>query len=325
MGKYEVVPGKESLASAIGNTGVEVVSSPFIVGMLEEASHRAVRGLYEADEATVGIRLEVSHLAAAYPRQPLLAVARLEEVNGRRMRFSVNAYQGDRLIMSGMHERALIQLNRFLGKDTTPADTIQGDKPAIDFYFDYHSPWSYFAATQIMALAARVGHRVSWKPMHLARLIERIDGRRPLDENAAFVKWYKADMLDTAARLGLSIAYHPQFPLRPVRALRATAYAITQEKAEAFVLSVMRAYWSDAKDISDPATLAQLGASVGLDPLAVTQAIEDPVYKSAIEANTLAAQAAGVFGAPTFICDGKLFWGNDRLDTLEAFALKGHT
>lgn len=316
---YSVVPGLDSTAAAIGNTGVTVVSSPYIVGLLEEASHRAIRDLYEPGEATVGTRLDVSHLAAAYPGRQVDATAQLEAVEGRRVRFSVCAYQDGRPIMRGTHERALVQLDKFLqAAPETPAK--RESQGSIEFFFDYHSPWCYFAALRIGAMAARLDRQVIWKPMHLARLIERIDGRRPLEANSAFVRWFKADMQDWAERLGVTLRYHPDFPLRPARALRATVHADQKGLAEPFVLAVMRAYWSESRDISDPQQLAEIGRAVGLDPAGVLASIDDSTCKGAVEAHTLEAQERGVFGAPSFFCDGELFWGNDRMGQLEEYA-----
>jgi 2-hydroxychromene-2-carboxylate isomerase/predicted thioesterase len=311
------VPGSDSTAAAIGNTGVVVVSSPYMIGLLEEASHRAVKDFYEPGEATVGTRIDVSHLAPAFPGREIVAQAKLEVNEGRRLKFSVSAYQGDRLIMQGSHERALVRLESFLESEPGVMNTT---KRPIEFFFDYHSPWCYFAALRMGALAARVAREVVWKPMHLARLIERIDGRRPLDANPAFVQWFKSDMQDWASALGVEVRYHPSFPLRPVRALRATVYAAEQGLAEAFVIGVMRAYWSESKDISDPLQLAEVGKAIGLDAGRVLASIDDPAYKNAVEVNTKEAQDRGVFGAPSFFCDGKLFWGNDRMGQLEEFA-----
>lgn len=328
---HTVVPGPESTAAQIGNTGVVVVSSPYLVGMLEEASHRAVRDLYENGEATVGTRIDVSHVAPAFPGQEIVAQAYLDAVDGRRLRFAVRALQGGREVMHGTHERVVVQLDRFLPSSighVTPlrkrgSEAIgrSGGTP-IEFFFDYHSPWCYFASLRIGALCERVGRQLIWKPMHLARLIERIDGRRPLEANAAFVRWFKDDMQDWAAQLGVEVRYHPQFPLRPARALRATAYAAQRGRAEPFVLGVMRAYWTESCDISDPEKLAQIGDAVGLDGRVVRASLEDPFFKKIVEDHTREAQARGVFGAPTFFCDGKLFWGNDRLQQLEQHALR---
>ena len=95
----------------------------------------------------------------------------------------------------------------------------------LEFWYDFHSPWAYLAATQIEALAARHGLAVAWRPLHLPRLIEAIDGRRPMEENGAFLAWYKQDLQDWAELYGLSLRYHPDYPLRPARALRASLRA----------------------------------------------------------------------------------------------------
>jgi 2-hydroxychromene-2-carboxylate isomerase/predicted thioesterase len=322
LATHRIVPGADSTAAAIGNTGIEVVSSPYLVGLLEEASHRAVRDLYELGEATVGTRIDVSHLAAAFPGREIQAQARLELVDGRRLRFLVSAYQDGREIMRGTHERVVVQIDRFLQSSKNEAKSppsVTSGRP-IEFFFDYHSPWCYFASLRIDQIAARVGREVVWKPMHLARLIERIDGRRPLDANAAFVRFFKADLHDWAAQLGVDLRYHPNFPLRPVRALRATAYAIQQGRVEPFVVGIMRAYWTESRDISDLDQLAQIGIAAGLDEQGVRASIEDPAFKATVEENTTQAQARGVFGAPSFFCDDKLFWGNDRLGQLEDYA-----
>jgi 2-hydroxychromene-2-carboxylate isomerase len=100
-------------------------------------------------------------------------------------------------------------------------------------------------------IAARHARPVRWIPIHVARLIESIGGRRPLDENPAFVRWYREDLMRWARRTGVSIRYHPDFPLRPARALRAATYAIEKGRGAAFATAVMRAYWSDNLDISD--------------------------------------------------------------------------
>ena len=187
----------------------------------------------------------------------------------------------------------------------------------LEFWYDFHSPWAYLAATRIEALAAR--HKLSprWRPLHLPRLIEAIGGRRPLEENAAFVAWYKQDLQDWAELCGIVIRYHPHYPLRPARALRAALYAEDLGAAPAFVLAIFRAYWSESRDISDRGVLSEIGAACGLDGALISAAATDDRYGRRLEANTREAIGRGIFGVPSMICRGKLFFGNDRLDLLE--------
>lgn len=318
---HRVIPGSGACASAIGNTGVDVVSSPWLIAVLEEASHRVVRDLFEPREASVGVQFALKHVAAAFPGVEIVAYARLTAIHGRRLSFEVRACQGAREVMSGTHERALIDLDRFMsGGAPSPEPASQTGRGAIEFFFDFHSPWCWFASLRIEQLAERTGRRVLWKPMHLARLIERINGRRPLDANPAFVGWFKQDMQDAASRLGLQLRYHPEFPLRPVRALRAAAYAADMGRASSFVQAVMKAYWSEQGDIEDLDCLGAIAQAAGLDPDPLRRAVEDSRFKAIVEANTKEAEERGVFGAPSFICDGKLFWGQDRMDQLESWA-----
>jgi 2-hydroxychromene-2-carboxylate isomerase len=187
----------------------------------------------------------------------------------------------------------------------------------LEFWYDFHSPWAYLAATRIEALAAR--HRViaRWRPLHLPRLIEAIGGRRPLEENAAFVAWYKQDLQDWAELYGIVIRYHPDYPLRPARALRAALLAEELGAASGFALAVFRAYWSESRDISDIGVLSEIGAACGLDGASLAAAATDAGYGGRLEANTREAIGRGIFGVPSMICRGKLFFGNDRLDLLE--------
>ena len=120
------------------------------------------------------------------------------------------------------------------------------------------------------------------------------------------------------AQHGLAFDPHPDYPLRPSRALRACVYAAERDCADAFVRAVMRGYWSGKKDISDLAVLQAMADAVGLGPRSVADIVADKRYKAAVVENTDDAIARGVFGVPSFIFGGKLFFGSDRMDLLDA-------
>src|SRR5438067_10125724 len=89
VGRFEITPGPSHTAAAAGNTGVEVVGTPFLIGYFENAAHRAILSYCEPGEVTVGTRIEVDHLAAALPGRPIVAAAEVVAAKGRRICFAV--------------------------------------------------------------------------------------------------------------------------------------------------------------------------------------------------------------------------------------------
>lgn len=318
---FQQVPGQKHLASAVGNTGVEAVATSWLIVFLEDASDRVVKHAYEDQEATVGVSVDVEHRGMAWAGTAVDCHAELIRVDGKRLEFAVRAEQQGREIMTGKHQRHVVNLARF--ENRKPAS--RHDKPvkpatvSLDFWFDIHSPWCYLASLRIGDIARRRHAELNWRPLHLPRLSEQISGRKPLEENPAFVEWYRQDLLDCAALQNVDIVYHPGYPLRNNRALRACAWAAEQGEAQSFVQVLMRAYWSDQRDISDAGVLQSLAAEVGLDKEAIPAVIVADRYKQLIENNTREAISKGVFGVPTVAVGGKLFFGNDRLELLERY------
>ena len=118
---HRVLPTPAQTAAAIGNAGVHVVSTPALIGFLEDACHQAIEPCYDTGEASVGTKVDVEHLAAAVLGRPIEAVAKVVGVQGRRIDFEVEARQEGKLIMKGRHQRAVIDLARFMAANR-PAD-----------------------------------------------------------------------------------------------------------------------------------------------------------------------------------------------------------
>ena len=202
-------------------------------------------------------------------------------------------------------------------QSVTDSATKSTTRPTVTFYFDIHSPWSYLASVLVGPLARRRGARIEWRPIHLANLMDRIGGLRPLEQTPARVAWYKQDIADRMAQHGLPYDPHPDYPLRPSRALRCCVHAAERGCADAFVGAVMRGYWFEKKDISDLAVLQAMADEAGLGPRPVADIVGDGAIKDAVAGNADDAIARGVFGVPSFLFDGKLFFGSDRMDLLD--------
>jgi len=123
--------------------------------------------------------------------------------------------------------------------------------------------------------------------------------------------------------IGVPLRYHPHYPLRNSRALRACILADEQGRGEAFVRLVLKGYWAEEADITDLDQLARWGAEAGLDSDAVKAAAVSEDYKRKLDANTAEAMARGVFGVPTIDTGSKLYFGNDRLDLLDIHISSG--
>lgn len=316
---FRAMPSQNETASALGNTGVDVVSTQALIIYLEHACHSLMAPNYQAGEGSVGYKVDVAHLAPVFPNAPVDVEATLVRAEGRELEFRVTLTQAGREVMRGHHTRVLVDLARFRARATALAgETVnEHELERVAFWFDFNSPWCYLAALRIGPLARLRGLEVEWKPVHLAKLNKRVEGRRPLKENPLFVGWYKQDLQDFAALQGVTVQYHSNFPLRPSRALRASLYAADEGKAEAFVLAVMAAYWADHENIEDLTLLERLGAHAGLDPARVTAVTGDAEFKARLETNLDDAVKAGIFGLPTCVYRGKLYFGNDRLELLE--------
>jgi predicted thioesterase len=114
--RYETVPGTGHTAAAVGNAGVTVVGTPFLIGCFELAATGALLPYCDPGEVTVGTRIEVDHLAAALPGKPVTAEAQVARIDGRRILFDVEVRQGGRLLMRGRHGRAVVRLEKLLAR-----------------------------------------------------------------------------------------------------------------------------------------------------------------------------------------------------------------
>ena len=112
--REEIMPRSHHTASAVGNAGIDVVATTALILFLEDVSHSAVAHGLEDGEATVGVRVEVDHLAPARVGTLISVRCELSEIRGRRLIFSCELHQSGDLIMKGYHHRAVVDRHRFM-------------------------------------------------------------------------------------------------------------------------------------------------------------------------------------------------------------------
>lgn len=190
--------------------------------------------------------------------------------------------------------------------------------PVVDFFFDLSSPYSYLAATQLPALAARHGATVRWRPMVLGAVFTATGNRMPA-ASPPKAAWMMQDLDRWARAYGVPFRMNSRFPLNTIPAMRLVVLAEQAGAGQAAALEAFRRTWVTDEDPN--AVLAELAAAAGL-PAGAEARVAEPAVKEALKANTDEAIARGAFGAPAMFVGDQLFWGNDRLDHLEA-ALRG--
>lgn len=192
-------------------------------------------------------------------------------------------------------------------------------KPAIDFYFDFSSPYSYIASEWIGAVAARSGRAVNWHAILLGVTFQAAELKSPVSYPLKR-EYSLRDIARSARFAGVPYAQPAKFPIPTQNAARVFWWlhdSQSPEQALAWAQAGLRAYFIRGLDLSDAATLRALVTESGLDAQAAEAAWNDPLWKDRLKRENEVAIAAGVFGAPFFIIDGEPFWGNDRREQIE--------
>lgn len=192
----------------------------------------------------------------------------------------------------------------------------------VDCYFDYSSPFAYLGTTQIERVAREVQASVRWRPFLLGALFKAVG--TPLVPIATFPepkrRHQALDLQRWADHWDVPFVWSSHFPLRTVNALRLTLLAPDARRSE-LVHRIMRAAWVDDEDIADDVVLRRCALAAGVDPDLVLRLAGSDV-KERLRRATDEAVEVGCPGAPCFVVDGHLYWGQDRLDFVRA-ALEG--
>ncbi|MCL2429599.1 MAG: 2-hydroxychromene-2-carboxylate isomerase [Alphaproteobacteria bacterium] len=189
----------------------------------------------------------------------------------------------------------------------------------IEFFFDFVSPFGWFAAERIGGIARAHGRNVAWKPLLLGVTVKRVMGLPALLETPLKGPYLLHDAERCARFHGLP--WRPPTPIMfsSVAAARAIMWAVARGDldVEPLVLGLYRRAWTMAGDISTPDAVADLAAAQGFDRAALRAGIECPETKAGLRRSVADAAGRGIFGSPFIVVDGEPFWGADRLEMVE--------
>ena len=197
-----------------------------------------------------------------------------------------------------------------------------GERKQLEFFFDFGSPTAYLAYTQLPQIASEYQAQIYWRPMLLGGVFKATGNQSPVTVPAKG-RWMGHDLQRFARRYGVPFNFNPHFPINTLTLMRgAVGLQMRQpERFAPYVDAVFRAMWVEPANLGDPAVLAATLRAAGFEPDALLALVNDPEVKAKLIANTEAAVARGVFGAPTCFVGEQMFFGQDRLDFVRETAL----
>lgn len=185
----------------------------------------------------------------------------------------------------------------------------------LEFHFDFGSPASYLAYTQVPRIAAETGATLVWHPMLLGGVFKATGNASPATVPAKG-RWMNADLPRWAQRWGVPFARNPHFPINTLTLMRGAVGLQMRQPGDfkRYADAVYHAMWVEPRNLGEASELAAVLGAAGFDAGAFVALVGDPEVKAQLVANTEASVARGVFGAPTCFVGDTLFFGQDRLD-----------
>ncbi len=182
----------------------------------------------------------------------------------------------------------------------------------IDFYFDIISPFSYIAHKKIQIIKQNKKINFNYKPVFLGGLHKLAEIDAPAF-NKFKIKILQSDCELVADKNNIPFIWNSKFPINSLYMMR--GYLFVEEKLKELYLDTFyNAYWRDNVDLSDEIELAKILKSLNIDDKKFVEGIKNQLIKDQLKKLTTEAFNKELFGAPTFVANNKIFWGQDRLE-----------
>ncbi len=190
-----------------------------------------------------------------------------------------------------------------------------------EFLFDFGSPNAYLAHKVLPGIEARTGVKFAYVPILLGGVFKLIGNKSPMVVFAGVKNKLEYEELETRrfiARHGIAaFRFNPNFPVNTLTIMRGALAAEARGCFAPYVEAVFRAMWEEGLKLDEPEVIRAALDGAGLDGAGLLARTQDSAVKDRLLANTEAAVARGVFGAPSFFVEGELFFGKDRLGAVE--------
>ena len=190
----------------------------------------------------------------------------------------------------------------------------------VDYYFAPQSPWTYLGHERFVAMAEKAGASIRVMPVDLGRVFP-ISGGLPLPKRAPQRQVYRLVELGRFSKylqlpMNISPKYFPVSGDDAAKLIIAVDIHDGTVQAMRVASAIQKACWAEERDIAAEQTLSEILAFLGLSAQRIEQS-RTPAVQERYDLDTQRAIDMGVFGAPTYVLDGEMFWGQDRLDFVE--------
>lgn len=205
-------------------------------------------------------------------------------------------------------------------------EAVPAGPAPIEFYFDFISPFGYFASLRVQELAARHGRTVDWRVMRLGVSVVKVMGLKPLLETPLKGAYLVREAQRYARLHGLATRRaFGAAPMDPRPSARAFYwFKAHRPGSEArLAAALLEAHWGQGLELGSAQAVADAAAAAGFDAAEVLAAIADDESQALLRAGVEAATARGVFGSPTLIVDGEPFWGVQSMELAERWLETG--
>ena len=183
----------------------------------------------------------------------------------------------------------------------------------VEFYFDFSSPYAYIGYKEIKKLEKKYQFKIKYMPMFLGGL-HKSAGITP----AAFIsiksKYMKMDTKLISMKKKIKFSFNSYFPIKTVNFMRGTIIAEKDDFEKIYVEKIFNSIWMDGLNMNDQIIIDKVHKNMGLNPENFLSRATNQKIKDRLKKLTQEAFKKGIFGAPTFIINKKIFWGQDRLN-----------
>ena len=187
----------------------------------------------------------------------------------------------------------------------------------LEFYFDFISPYSFLAHKQIIKIQSKEGIKIIYKPVLLGGL-HNLHGIKAPAFIPAKAKHMIRDCKLIAEKNNVRFKFNSYFPIRSLNLMRGVLVAEEDNIKKYYIDNIFNTIWQDGLNMNDAIVIQKILQNLNINPKTFSLRTTSSLIKDLLRKKTNEAFEKGVFGAPTFVVNNKIFWGQDRIE----FALR---